>query len=273
MESAASGPPRGRRAPPSARAGEEPVAFPEDTALGALGRYIARSDPAALPAHQHRLRPAARSWRSASATRRAGGWPWPSGPWPAWSEFQRPPGRARVRAVAAPRRLAGLTCRRRSPPSSATSTASATPRRTPSAPTAKTSSSSPATCARSWAATAGPRDVDHLLIRAFLARLRRQGLKTSPPPGSWPPCAPSSAISAAKACSTATRRGRSSPRGWKSGCPPTWTSGTSRSSSRCRGTAPPRSGAGPSSRCCTRPASAARSWWGSTSRRSTARDA
>ena len=32
-------------APPSEPRGEAPPAFPEDTALGALGRYIARSDP------------------------------------------------------------------------------------------------------------------------------------------------------------------------------------------------------------------------------------
>jgi methylenetetrahydrofolate--tRNA-(uracil-5-)-methyltransferase len=45
VESAASGLLAGVGAAFRAR-GEEPVAFPEDTALGALGRYIARSDPA-----------------------------------------------------------------------------------------------------------------------------------------------------------------------------------------------------------------------------------
>ncbi|HUG53080.1 MAG TPA: methylenetetrahydrofolate--tRNA-(uracil(54)-C(5))-methyltransferase (FADH(2)-oxidizing) TrmFO [Vicinamibacteria bacterium] len=44
VESAASGLLAGIAAAFRAR-GEEPVAFPEDTALGALGRYIARSDP------------------------------------------------------------------------------------------------------------------------------------------------------------------------------------------------------------------------------------
>jgi methylenetetrahydrofolate--tRNA-(uracil-5-)-methyltransferase len=44
VESAASGLLAGLGAAFRAR-GEEPVAFPEDTALGALGRYIARSDP------------------------------------------------------------------------------------------------------------------------------------------------------------------------------------------------------------------------------------
>ena len=44
VESAASGLLAGVGAAFRAR-GEEPVAFPEDTALGALGRYIARSDP------------------------------------------------------------------------------------------------------------------------------------------------------------------------------------------------------------------------------------
>ena len=44
VESAASGLLAGIGAAFRAR-GEEPVAFPEDTALGALGRYIARSDP------------------------------------------------------------------------------------------------------------------------------------------------------------------------------------------------------------------------------------
>jgi methylenetetrahydrofolate--tRNA-(uracil-5-)-methyltransferase len=44
VESAASGLLAGVGAAFRAR-GEEPVGFPEDTALGALGRYIARSDP------------------------------------------------------------------------------------------------------------------------------------------------------------------------------------------------------------------------------------
>jgi methylenetetrahydrofolate--tRNA-(uracil-5-)-methyltransferase len=44
VESAASGLLAGLGAAFRAR-GEEPPAFPEDTALGALGRYIARSDP------------------------------------------------------------------------------------------------------------------------------------------------------------------------------------------------------------------------------------
>jgi methylenetetrahydrofolate--tRNA-(uracil-5-)-methyltransferase len=44
VESAASGLIAGISAAFRAR-GEEPLAFPEDTALGALGRYIARSDP------------------------------------------------------------------------------------------------------------------------------------------------------------------------------------------------------------------------------------
>jgi len=44
VESAASGLLAGVGAAFRAR-GEEPIAFPEDTALGALGRYIARSDP------------------------------------------------------------------------------------------------------------------------------------------------------------------------------------------------------------------------------------
>jgi methylenetetrahydrofolate--tRNA-(uracil-5-)-methyltransferase len=45
VESAASGLLAGLAASFRAR-GEEPLSFPEDTALGALGRYIARSDPA-----------------------------------------------------------------------------------------------------------------------------------------------------------------------------------------------------------------------------------
>jgi methylenetetrahydrofolate--tRNA-(uracil-5-)-methyltransferase len=45
VESAASGLIAGLGATHRAR-GEEPVSFPEDTALGGLGRYIARSDPA-----------------------------------------------------------------------------------------------------------------------------------------------------------------------------------------------------------------------------------
>ena len=45
VESAASGLLAGIGAARCAR-GERPLAFPEDTALGALGRYISRSDPA-----------------------------------------------------------------------------------------------------------------------------------------------------------------------------------------------------------------------------------
>ena len=44
VESAASGLLAGISAHHRAR-GRDPVAFPEDTAMGALGRYIARSDP------------------------------------------------------------------------------------------------------------------------------------------------------------------------------------------------------------------------------------
>ena len=173
VESAASGLLAGIGAAFRAR-GDEPVAFPEDTALGALGRYIARSDPAhyqptniafgLLPDLSQRVRDKARRRLAMSERALA-----------SLGRVPRPPGRARIRAVAAPRRLAGLTCRRRSPPSSATSTASATRRRTRCAPTGKTSSSSPSMRARSSAATRRPADVDHLLIRAFLARLRRAG--------------------------------------------------------------------------------------------------
>jgi methylenetetrahydrofolate--tRNA-(uracil-5-)-methyltransferase len=69
VESAASGLIAGLGAALRAR-GEEPVAFPEDTALGGLGRYIARSDPAnyqptniafgLLPELTHRIRDKAR---------------------------------------------------------------------------------------------------------------------------------------------------------------------------------------------------------------------
>jgi methylenetetrahydrofolate--tRNA-(uracil-5-)-methyltransferase len=69
VESAASGLLAGVGAAFRAR-GEQPVAFPEDTALGALGRYIARSDPAhyqptniafgLLPALSQRVRDKAR---------------------------------------------------------------------------------------------------------------------------------------------------------------------------------------------------------------------
>ena len=60
VESAASGLVAGLAAA-SARAARSRRPFPEDTALGALGRYIARSDAEALPADEHRLRPAARA--------------------------------------------------------------------------------------------------------------------------------------------------------------------------------------------------------------------
>ena len=69
VESAASGLIAGLGAALRAR-GEEPVGFPEDTALGGLGRYIARSDPTnyqptniafgLLPELSHRIRDKAR---------------------------------------------------------------------------------------------------------------------------------------------------------------------------------------------------------------------
>ena len=60
VESAASGLIAGIAAAARAR-GEEPRGLPRRRRpSGALGRYIAESDPEALPAHQHRLRPAAR---------------------------------------------------------------------------------------------------------------------------------------------------------------------------------------------------------------------
>jgi methylenetetrahydrofolate--tRNA-(uracil-5-)-methyltransferase len=80
VESAASGLLAGVGAAFRAR-GEEPVGFPEDTALGALGRYIARSDPrhyqptniafGLLPELPHRIRDKARK-RMALAERALG---------------------------------------------------------------------------------------------------------------------------------------------------------------------------------------------------------
>ena len=256
VESAASGLLAGIGAAFRAR-GDEPVAFPEDTALGALGRYIARSDPShyqptniafgLLPELPQRVRDKARRRLAMSERALA-----------SLAAFSARAGRARGRAVAAARRLAGLTCRRRSPRSSATSTASATRRRTRCAPTARTSTQFAAPCARG----ARPRRP---------ARGRRPPpdprLPGPPPPrrasrprprrASWPACAPSSATSAARASWSAIRRGRSSRRGWRGASPPTWTSGRSRSSSRCPATARPRCAPAPSSSCSTPPASAA----------------
>jgi methylenetetrahydrofolate--tRNA-(uracil-5-)-methyltransferase len=76
VESAASGLIAGLGAALRVR-GEEPVCFPEDTALGGLGRYIARSDPAnyqptniafgLLPELPHRIRDKARKRLALSA--------------------------------------------------------------------------------------------------------------------------------------------------------------------------------------------------------------
>jgi methylenetetrahydrofolate--tRNA-(uracil-5-)-methyltransferase len=76
VESAASGLIAGLGAARRAR-GEEPVALPPDTALGALGRYIARSDPTnyqptnisfgLLPELEHRVRDKARRRLALSA--------------------------------------------------------------------------------------------------------------------------------------------------------------------------------------------------------------
>src|SRR5713101_6553007 len=76
VESAASGLIAGLGAALRAR-GEEPVSFPENTALGGLGRYIARSDPAnyqptniafgLLPELPHRVRDKARKRLAPSA--------------------------------------------------------------------------------------------------------------------------------------------------------------------------------------------------------------
>jgi integrase/recombinase XerC len=77
-----------------------------------------------------------------------------------------------------PRRLPSLTCRRRSPPSSAISTGSATPH----PHTVRAYGEDLEQFARHVRSELGregrPKDVDHLLIRAFLARLHRQGLKS-----------------------------------------------------------------------------------------------
>ena len=56
-------------------AGDAPRALPRETALGSLCHYISGADPAALPARQHHLRPAAAARRGhapAAAARQAG---------------------------------------------------------------------------------------------------------------------------------------------------------------------------------------------------------
>ena len=96
--------------------------------------------------------------------------------------------------------------------------------------------------AASWAASRGPQDVDHLLIRAFLARAPRaraeEDLRGAQ---AGHACAPSSGTCAARASSSATRRARSSRRGWSGGSPAISTRTRWRRSSTCPATAPPRS--------------------------------
>ncbi len=126
--------------------------------------------------------------------------------------------------------------------SSATWTASGTPRRTRSAPTANDLAQFVAHAARgSSAASPRPQDVDHLLIRGFLAQLHRAGPARRPRPrASSPACAPSSATCAARACSTRTPRGRSCRRASSGGSPPTCEEARGRRrSSTCRATGSP----------------------------------
>ena len=158
--------------------GNEPMAFPEDTALGALGRYIARSDPenyqptniafGLLPELPARIKDKARK-RMAMAHRALD----------SLERFRRLPGRRRSvpRFGAPPPPPSGSPCARPWTRSFATWPTSETPRPTPAAPMPAISPSSSSTSADELGREARPRDVDHLLIRSFLARLHRQGLK------------------------------------------------------------------------------------------------
>ena len=208
VESAASGLLAGIGAAFRAR-GEEPRSLSRRTRRsGALGRYIARSDPAhyqptniafgllpELPQRDPGQGPAA-----------AG--PRPSAPSRSLEAFRPRLDAAGARAARAAARPSEAAVQARpSPRSSATSTASATPRPTRSAPTARTSRSSSSTCARSSAASRGPQDVDHLADPRVPGPAAPRGPARRPPPrASWPACAPSSATCAARASSSATPR-------------------------------------------------------------------
>ena len=136
--------------------------------------------PAALPAHQHRLRSPARARRCASGTRRGAGSRWPTAPSTSLERFRPRAGGGRcLPPRRAGRRPVGRSCRcgRHVAASSATWTGSATPPPTPSGPTARTSSSSPPTSARELGREPRPEDADHLLVRGFLADLHAAGLR------------------------------------------------------------------------------------------------
>ena len=111
-----------------------------------------------------------------------------------------------------------------------------------------------------------PQDVDHLLIRGFLA-----GAAPARPRKSSSPRASSRRLRTLLPLPLPRGRARREPgarpfcrRAWSSGSPPCSTRRRSRRSSRCRVTVRRPSAAAPSWSCSTRPASAAPSSWRST---------
>ena len=240
---------RGLRAPgrrggrlPRARA-RSPSAFPEDTALGALGRYIARSDPKhyqptniafgllpELPQRDPRQGPPApgpgragpRQPRAISSAGSASG---ESSPAPA----PRPSRRVLAVQAEIAAFLRHLDRERNASPAHRPRV-----RRRPRAVRAP--------CPQpSWGATPRPQDVDHLLIRAFLARLHRAGSEVGlrrPQARDAPDVL--SVSRAEKACWTATPRASLlSPRLEQAHADPSRRVETSPCWSRCPATATP----------------------------------
>ena len=249
--------------------------FPEDTAHGALGRYIARSDPkhyqptniafGLLPELPERVRDKAKK-RLALAARALA----------SLARFQdalaaRVARRRRGRAASRARRRGVGPCTQARPgvPPPSRARAERLAAHT-SAPTARTSRSSPPTSRASSATSRVPTDVDHLLIRGFLAELHRRGLQEE--------LLGAQARGAAHLLPLALPRGRLEPNPARLLLTPRRErripavldeAQVERPARAARATASRRRAAARSSSCSTRPASAARSSWRSTSPSST----
>ena len=256
-------------APRAARAGRDAARVPGGHGAGRARPLHRPKRPRELPAHEHRLRPAARADRSASGTRAEA----------AGASPQRAPrapralpaagrGAGGVRAAGAPPRddrgeVAGL------PPPPRPRAQRLAPHRPRLRRRPRAVPGPPRGGAR--AARRASRTSTTSLIRAFLARLHRrraeEGLRGAQ---AGHACAPSSATCAARASSSGTPPGRSSRPGLERRIPAHLEESEVAAllevpgETDCRPARPGHPGA-----ALRAPASAAPSWWASTSATST----